>query len=78
MKKSYEKPKVYMERFELAEHIAQCGITVSFNPNGECSVEMTSPDGEYTYQAFLGGPCAVYPEDICYTSGASISSTLNS
>lgn len=28
MKKKYEKPQVYMEKFELAEHIAGCKLTL--------------------------------------------------
>lgn len=28
MKKRYEKPQVYMEKFELAEHIAGCKLTL--------------------------------------------------
>lgn len=29
MKKTYEKPQIYMERFELAEHIASgCGMII--------------------------------------------------
>lgn len=31
MKKSYEKPQIYLERFELAEHIASgCGMIVNW------------------------------------------------
>ena len=37
MKKVYEKPQVYMERFELAEHIAGCSLDINGNDEYTCS-----------------------------------------
>ena len=37
MKKTYEKPQIYMEKFELAEHIASgCGNVVAWRDNADC------------------------------------------
>ena len=37
MKKTYEKPQIYMERFELAEHIASgCENIVAWRDNADC------------------------------------------
>lgn len=33
MKKVYYAPKIYIEQFELTEHIAACGTTTQGNPN---------------------------------------------
>lgn len=38
MKKVYEKPQVYMERFELAEHIAACGLQLNSADPNDCTV----------------------------------------
>ena len=38
MKKVYEKPQVYMERFELAEHIAACGLQLGSADTNGCKV----------------------------------------
>lgn len=35
MKKSYVKPSLFMESFEMAEHIARCGINHSGAENNE-------------------------------------------
>ena len=37
MKKVYEKPQVYMERFELAEHIAGCSLTLNAADEFSCT-----------------------------------------
>lgn len=37
MKKTYEKPQIYMERFELAEHIASgCGFLATYRDGVGC------------------------------------------
>ena len=44
MKKKYEKPQVYMEKFELAEHIAGCKLTLQQGDVDVC--EATEYDTE--------------------------------
>lgn len=43
MKKTYEKPQIYMERFELAEHIASgCGNIVQWRDYAGCFKDVTN------------------------------------
>lgn len=46
MKKRYEKPQVYMEKFELAEHIAGCKLTLQQGDVDVC--EATGTIGSVT------------------------------
>lgn len=43
MKKKYEKPQVYMEKFELAEHIAGCKLTLQQGDVDVCEATGTKP-----------------------------------
>lgn len=38
MKKAYQKPVLYAESYELAEHIAACGIKLDNNTIFDCQV----------------------------------------
>lgn len=79
----YEKPKLYIERFELSQHIASCAWDMSnFKTLEECSAES---DEEWIgipgINAFLelNEKCTDGPwEDICYTNGSSGSNVFNS
>lgn len=76
MKKTYEKPQIYMERFELAEHIAGCG-GYTWNKNGSANGWV---DGEYYDNLFVDGNtvCIVGVESYCYTNGAISNATITS
>lgn len=68
MKKVYEKPQVYMERFELAEHIAACGLKINHDDGYSCSV-VDDREGYGMVGAFATGTeaCKNYPvESYCY------------
>lgn len=41
--KHYVKPELYVERFELAQHIAGCQVLMTLNSGAEC----TSKDGSF-------------------------------
>lgn len=74
MKKIYEKPQVYMERFELAEHIAGCSFTQ--DENGKFNGYV---DGEYIENAFIGQPeCSVPLGTYCYFNGSINNATITS
>ena len=45
MKKKYEKPQVYMEKFELAEHIAGCKLTLQQGDVDGITAEMAVAEG---------------------------------
>lgn len=79
MKKKYEKPQVYMEKFELAEHIAGCNLTLlSGNPN-ECKADGIV-DNEYADSWFLDANtnCEPKAEGYCYTNSSINVATINS
>lgn len=75
MKKTYEKPQIYMERFELAEHIAGCNFT--FSENGTASGWV---DGDYYENAFIDASmsCTQEMEAFCYTNGSISNATITS
>lgn len=70
MKKTYEKPQIYMERFELAEHIASgCGQIVNLRDNRDCFSVIGGLFGEEM-------DCQVYAnpdkgENYCYYAAGS-------
>lgn len=71
MKKVYEKPNVYIETFELSQHIASC----DFNIRGEQNVQncfAVGEDPDYgTAKVFmLTGTCDVVVEDYCNYNAA--------
>lgn len=77
MKKVYEKPQVYMERFELAEHIAGCNLT----PNNDGSGTMNGfIEDDYYHNVFLEGMknCKTEVESYCYTNGSINNATITS
>lgn len=71
MKKTYEKPRIYIERLELAEHIATgCQSIMSYGDFQSCTVtDMGAgywPEGAFA----AGGACAIDSEAYCYTNGS--------
>lgn len=79
MKKKYEKPLIYMEKFELAEHIAGCSLTINNTDVVVCTAEGTI--GDLPSEAwFVPGNtlCAIEVEDYCYTNSSNNIATINS
>lgn len=76
MKKVYEKPQVYMERFELAEHIAGCNFTFD-NESGHFNGYV---DGEYIENAFISQTegCGTPLGSYCYFNGSINNATITS
>lgn len=71
--KIYEKPTVYFERFELSQHVADCGWELQNTDVNSC---YAIGDPEWYYptdvKAFTTGDvstsvCEVQPEGYCYT-----------
>lgn len=79
MKKTYEKPQIYMERFELAEHIAGCNLGFNQADAGVCSAS-GNIGGEDIQNVFIKGneQCVVNGEIFCYTNGSFNIATINS
>lgn len=72
--KAYVKPELYVERFELAQHIAGCGVPLSYNDVTTCTVKPGATyggapiggwfaDGKVCEQIAPGGM-----EGYCYTN----------
>ena len=70
MKKVYEKPQVYMERFELAEHIAACGLQLNGADLNNCTV-IKDRGNVGALDLFQSEPtCAFFDfEQYCYSGG---------
>ena len=79
MKKLYEKPQVYMERFELAEHIAGCSLDINGGDEQTCTGTGTI-NGKLIPSLFVdnNGACGTVIEGYCYTSGSINVATINS
>ena len=84
-KKAYEKPRAYVERFELSQHIAACAWDMPKPTPGEEGCIATS-DTEWGLPAGLTmftdiSKCAFTPsafESFCYTTGAEGNNLFNS
>lgn len=83
MKKKYEKPQVYMEKFELAEHIAGCKLTLQQDDVNICeaigtigSVTLLTTDNAWFLESTQA--CEIKVEDYCYTNSTSTIATINS
>lgn len=79
MKKVYEKPQVYMERFELAEHIAGCSLDITGSNEMSCTATGTIK-GELIPNLFINDndACMTVIEGYCYTNGAINVANINS
>lgn len=73
--KVYEKPMVYFERFELSQHVADCGWELQSQNVETCHA---TGDPEWYYptdvKAFTPGvvsECDVEPQGYCYTASTS-------
>lgn len=72
MKKKYEKPQVYMERFELSQNIALCDYKLGSGDVNSCRViadRYENDFGDFT-GGFLDGVCEVRIELYCYTDSS--------
>ena len=83
MKKKYEKPQVYMEKFELAEHIAGCKITLQQDDVNICEAigtigSVTLPTTDNAWFLESTQVCEIKVEDYCYRNSTSTIATINS
>lgn len=69
MKKVYEKPQIYMERFELSQSIASCTVKMNSGDTSQCNGSVYTPDyGDVpVFQESIG--CTM-PEYYCYEPSA--------
>ena len=81
MKKVYEKPQVYMERFELAEHIAGCSLTMNQANEFVCIGKDFNGTGTNVFASTdicneTNG--AIIAEGYCYTNSSINVANINS
>lgn len=72
--KHYVKPELKYEKFQLSQHIADCGWELNSSDANSCSATGDSGWGYPTdINAFVNGnqACEKEPEDYCYTNGSS-------
>lgn len=81
--KTYVKPELFFESFELAQHIAGCSLTMNgdFTTPEDCSASGTIygvplPEGESWF--LNNGVCTAEVEAYCYTNGTMSVATINS
>lgn len=67
MKKVYEKPQIYMERFELSQSIAACATKMNSGSPETCTGTAWDFDG---ITVFLEGVGCTVPEGYCYEPSA--------
>lgn len=73
--KAYEKPELFIEHFELAQHIAGCkGITLNSADEKSCSLTGSGNvgglgDRDVTGWFVNAEFCDVLVNDYCYTNG---------
>lgn len=73
MKKRYEKPQVYMEKFELSHNVAVCDYKINSGSEHECTIikDNCTDDGVDTTGGFTAeANCRTMVSAYCYTSGA--------
>ena len=72
MKKKYEKPQVYMEKFELSHNVAVCDYKLGPGDEKTCTIikDNYADDGEDFTGGFLTeGACKTKVSIYCYTDG---------
>lgn len=79
--KTYVKPELFFESFELAQHIAGCALELLDKDAITCRASGTifgvTLDGE-TESWFVSNACTAQVEAYCYTNGTMSVATINS
>lgn len=77
--KTYKKPEIYFEHFELAEHIAGCNLTMNNADVSVCTASGTI-EGDRSDAWFVDDTklCNVPLDDYCYSSNVVDVATINS
>ena len=79
--KQYVKPELYLESFELSQHIAGCSLVLQSAEPETCTAQ-GEVRGTYYEKLFLQGTqvctCGVEMDAYCYTNGTFSITTINS
>ncbi len=80
--KTYVKPELFFESFELSQHIAGCNLTLESVDVGVCSATGSIGDEYLDGERgswFISRPtCSAEVEAYCYTNGSMNIATINS
>ena len=77
--KTYVKPELYYESFELSQHIAGCNLTLKLGDVLDCTAEGTIGLVETTgWFVEANQSCQAPVEDYCYTNSTTNLATINS
>ena len=74
--KAYVKPELFVESYELSQHIAACGIDVNYADTASCTPRLDPDHWDGMTQTVFSSEraCDMTPDAIdvyCYTVGAS-------
>lgn len=76
--KTYVKPELFFESFELSQHIAGCNLTLESVDVGACKATGVI-EGIYGESWFISTEhCTTLVEAYCYTNGSMNVATINS
>lgn len=84
--KPYVKPQLFIESYELSQHVAKCGWDINASV-GSCTASWdpdpnSDTDSDMGFVLFSGDlPCTVTPaqrEEYCYTTGTDGNNLFNS
>lgn len=79
MKKKYEKPQIYIEKFELAQHIATCDFKLNNTDVHSCEAPSESLGMEESVLFIKSNTdCKIEFEGYCYTNGSMGTATFTS
>lgn len=73
MKKRYEKPQVYMEKFELSHNVAVCDYKLGAADADHCTIirdNYVDDGADFTGGFKTKEDCAIVVSMYCYTNGA--------
>lgn len=77
--KTYVKPELYYESFELSQHIAACALQIESADAASCKIINDREFGGELVGGFIAKPVCDFPyEQYCYTNGVGMPATFNS
>lgn len=76
--KTYVKPELYYESFELSQHIAACDLQIKHADAASCKIINDREFGSLVGGFITTEVCDFAYEQYCYTNGAGMPSTFTS
>lgn len=76
--KTYQKPQLFYEKFELSQHIASCDLKLNFGLGSGCTASGMAGGYLPITKGFVIGDCVEGVEGYCYTNSIAIIGTHTS